>query len=229
MRSAMDFGAWWTYVYRSPRRLSSCARSSARGPRRLDLRQQGARSEFAEFYAAEASAVRERGPAERPSTAQLYGLSLHRPGEIHGPRRHQARTSTTSSRGARAPTWPRTSFMPAVSPATLQIQPNAHYKNAEDYTWALAEAIREEYKAIVDAGLHPADRRSGAGRHLRLVVLDERRHRGLSKWARVPGRGAQPRAARASRKIAFASTSAGAAGTARTRPTSAQGRRRPAA
>jgi 5-methyltetrahydropteroyltriglutamate--homocysteine methyltransferase len=42
--------------------------------------------------------------------------------------------------------------MPAVSPATLQIIPNEHYANAEDYTWALAEAIGEEYKAIVDAG-----------------------------------------------------------------------------
>ena len=43
-------------------------------------------------------------------------------------------------------------FVTAVSPATLQILPNEHYKSQEDYTWALAEAIREEYKAIVDAG-----------------------------------------------------------------------------
>ena len=31
-------------------------------------------------------------------------------------------------------------FMTAVSPATLQILPNAYYKSAEDYTIALAEA-----------------------------------------------------------------------------------------
>ena len=43
-------------------------------------------------------------------------------------------------------------FMTAVSPATLQILPNEYYKNAEEYTFALAEAIQEEYKAIVDAG-----------------------------------------------------------------------------
>ena len=43
-------------------------------------------------------------------------------------------------------------FMTAVSPATLQILPNEYYKSSEEYTWALAEAIREEYKAIVDAG-----------------------------------------------------------------------------
>ena len=42
--------------------------------------------------------------------------------------------------------------MTAVSPATLQILPNEYYKSREDYAWALAEAIREEYRAIVDAG-----------------------------------------------------------------------------
>jgi 5-methyltetrahydropteroyltriglutamate--homocysteine methyltransferase len=48
--------------------------------------------------------------------------------------------------------WIADTFMTAVSPATLQILPNEYYKSHEDYTWALAEAIREEYKAIVDAG-----------------------------------------------------------------------------
>ena len=42
--------------------------------------------------------------------------------------------------------------MSAVSPATLQIIPNEHYGRPEDYTIALAEAIREEYLAIVGAG-----------------------------------------------------------------------------
>ena len=41
--------------------------------------------------------------------------------------------------------------MTAVSPATLQILPN-RVRRHEEYTWALAEAIREEYRAIVDAG-----------------------------------------------------------------------------
>jgi 5-methyltetrahydropteroyltriglutamate--homocysteine methyltransferase len=43
-------------------------------------------------------------------------------------------------------------FMSAVSPATLQILGNVYYRTQEEYTWALAEAIREEYLAIVDAG-----------------------------------------------------------------------------
>src|SRR5205085_2661701 len=45
-------------------------------------------------------------------------------------------------------------FMPAVSPANLaNWNRNEHYKNEEEYLYALADALREEYRAIVDAGL----------------------------------------------------------------------------
>jgi 5-methyltetrahydropteroyltriglutamate--homocysteine methyltransferase len=45
-------------------------------------------------------------------------------------------------------------FMPAVSPANLaNWNRNEHYKTEEEYLYALAEALREEYRAIVDAGL----------------------------------------------------------------------------
>jgi 5-methyltetrahydropteroyltriglutamate--homocysteine methyltransferase len=45
-------------------------------------------------------------------------------------------------------------FMPAVSPSNLaNWNRNEHYSREEDYLVALAEALREEYKAIVDAGL----------------------------------------------------------------------------
>jgi 5-methyltetrahydropteroyltriglutamate--homocysteine methyltransferase len=45
-------------------------------------------------------------------------------------------------------------FMPAVSPANLaNWNRNEYYKSDEEYLYALAEALREEYRAIVDAGL----------------------------------------------------------------------------
>jgi 5-methyltetrahydropteroyltriglutamate--homocysteine methyltransferase len=44
-------------------------------------------------------------------------------------------------------------FMPAISPANIEDwMRNAYYKTQEDYLFAIAEAMREEYKAIVDAG-----------------------------------------------------------------------------
>jgi 5-methyltetrahydropteroyltriglutamate--homocysteine methyltransferase len=44
-------------------------------------------------------------------------------------------------------------FMPAISPSNIEDwQKNAYYKSQEKYVFAIAEAMREEYQAIVDAG-----------------------------------------------------------------------------
>lgn len=45
-------------------------------------------------------------------------------------------------------------FMPAVSPSNVEEwQANAYYATSEEFVAAIAEAMREEYRAIVDAGL----------------------------------------------------------------------------
>jgi len=44
-------------------------------------------------------------------------------------------------------------FIPAISPSDIEDwQKNLYYKTAEEFLFAIAEAMREEYKAIVDAG-----------------------------------------------------------------------------
>jgi 5-methyltetrahydropteroyltriglutamate--homocysteine methyltransferase len=44
-------------------------------------------------------------------------------------------------------------FMPAVAPASAEVDMgNEHYATQEELLWALADALREEYRAIVDAG-----------------------------------------------------------------------------
>ena len=148
MRSATDFGAWWSYVY--PRlagyELREEEKKKGRSAWTFGSKE---RKEFAEFYAAEASAAATASQSGT-STAQLYGLICTAPvkyvGRIALKRDIENLATAVHTAGVEE------AFMTAVSPATLQILPNAYYKNAEDYTWALAEAIREEYKAIVDAG-----------------------------------------------------------------------------
>ncbi|MCB1436231.1 MAG: cobalamin-independent methionine synthase II family protein [Rhodobiaceae bacterium] len=45
-------------------------------------------------------------------------------------------------------------FLPSVSPSNVEEwQANLHYSSEEDYLFAIAEAMAEEYKAITDAGL----------------------------------------------------------------------------
>jgi 5-methyltetrahydropteroyltriglutamate--homocysteine methyltransferase len=45
-------------------------------------------------------------------------------------------------------------FLTSTAPASLEVyRPNRHYKTDEEYVFALAEAMRAEYEAIVAAGL----------------------------------------------------------------------------
>jgi 5-methyltetrahydropteroyltriglutamate--homocysteine methyltransferase len=48
---------------------------------------------------------------------------------------------------------PAEGFIPAVAPGTIELQRrNTYYPTDEAYLFAIAEAMREEYRAIVDAG-----------------------------------------------------------------------------
>jgi 5-methyltetrahydropteroyltriglutamate--homocysteine methyltransferase len=44
-------------------------------------------------------------------------------------------------------------FMTSVAPASAARFANVHYKSDEEFMYAIGEAMREEYKAIIDAGL----------------------------------------------------------------------------
>jgi 5-methyltetrahydropteroyltriglutamate--homocysteine methyltransferase len=148
MRNAMDFGAWWSYIY--PRLAGYELREEqAKKGRAAWTFGSKERKEFAEFYAAEASAAATASQGGT-STARLYGLTCTGPVKYVG---HDAiKRDIENLAAAVRTTRVEDAFMTAVSPATLQILPNTYYKSAEDYTFALAEAIGEEYKAIVDAG-----------------------------------------------------------------------------
>ena len=154
MRRAVDFGAWWSYVYDrlAGFTLSEEEFKKGRGAWTFGSKE---RKEFAAFYAAEASAGQGSGSQATTtqtgtSTARLYGLTCTGPVKYTG---HAAtQRDIANLKAALAGATIEDAFMTAVSPATLQILPNAYYKSREDYTWALAEAIRDEYKAIVDAG-----------------------------------------------------------------------------
>jgi len=146
MRRAVDYGAWWSYVYDrlAGFELRQAVAERGRGAWTFGSKE---RKEFAEFYAEDGG----MGSAQSgSSSARMYGLTCTGPVKYVG---HAAiKRDIDNLKGALAGAPAEDAFMTAVSPATLQILPNEHYKNREDYTWALAEAIREEYKAIVDAG-----------------------------------------------------------------------------
>jgi 5-methyltetrahydropteroyltriglutamate--homocysteine methyltransferase len=155
MRRSVDYGAWWSYVYDRLAGFELREEQAKKGRAAWTFGSKE-RKEFAEFYAEEASAGQggTAGAASAvqsgTSTARLYGLTCTSPVKYIGQAAIQRDVKNLAS--AVAGTRVEETFMTAVSPATLQILPNEYYKTREDYTWALAEAIREEYKAIVDAG-----------------------------------------------------------------------------
>jgi 5-methyltetrahydropteroyltriglutamate--homocysteine methyltransferase len=64
------------------------------------------------------------------------------------------KTDITNLKAAIAANPATEAFLPALSPASMEDwQRNKFYKSSEEYLYALADAMREEYKAIVDAGL----------------------------------------------------------------------------
>jgi len=74
-----------------------------------------------------------------------------------GPITYQGQAAVQSDiatfKAALAGVTPAEAFIPAVAPGTIELQRrNAHYPTDEAYLFAIAEAMREEYKAIVDAG-----------------------------------------------------------------------------
>ncbi len=71
---------------------------------------------------------------------------------------------------------PTGGFMNAASPGVIALfQPNHHYPNHEQYLQALAEAMRAEYEAIVDAGylLQLDSPDLGLGRHMMFKDKDD--------------------------------------------------------
>ena len=88
-------------------------------------------------------------------------------------------------------------FLPVVAPASAYWLVNEHYASEEEFVFAVADVLAEEYRHIVDAGImlqvddavlmHECDSVLATG----WIV------RGLPPLGRAADRGAQPRAARA--------------------------------
>ncbi len=102
-------------------------------------------------------AVKDLGPAQRDIANFQAALQRHRPTE---------------------------GFMNAASPGVIALfQPNRHYPDHESYLEALAEAMAEEYRAIVGAGLvlQLDSPDLGLGRHMMFKDRTDAQYRALAE------------------------------------------------
>ncbi len=85
------------------------------------------------------------------------GSASGQPVVCTGPIKYQGHAAVQSDienfKAALAGANPEEAFIPAVAPGTIELQRrNEYYPTDEEYLFAIADAMREEYQAIVDAG-----------------------------------------------------------------------------
>jgi 5-methyltetrahydropteroyltriglutamate--homocysteine methyltransferase len=154
MSAAYDYGAWWNYAFErlegfaSPesipetehKKSSVADLSLTTFARRRDWQQ------FSEFYHDPTSGLAGSAPARRQRRPVCVG-----------PVRYKGHAQTKADidhlKTALAQAGIEEGFMTSVAPASFARGEDVHYKTEEDFVAAVADAIRDEYKAIIDAGL----------------------------------------------------------------------------
>src|SRR6516164_8114818 len=149
----VNYGAWWNYAFQrlgglelGGPSLDHMTPRSAR-PGEIVLSNAASRRDRVRFAAAYAD--RESGVymGPRPTTGPVCIGPLTYIGQ------EAIKTDIANFKAALAAAGVAEGFMTAVAPGSAYRIPNTYYERDEDFLYACAEAMREEYKAILDAGL----------------------------------------------------------------------------
>jgi 5-methyltetrahydropteroyltriglutamate--homocysteine methyltransferase len=149
----VNYGAWWNYAFSRLGGLELGGPAlDARPPQQsrpgeIVLNSAAYRRDRVRFAAAYAD--RESGVwmGPRPATGPVCVGPLSYTG-------HDAiKTDIANFKAALSNAGVEKGFMTAVAPGSAYRIPNQYYKSDEEFLYAWAEAMREEYKAIIDAGL----------------------------------------------------------------------------
>ena len=153
MGEPVNYGAWWTYVFQRLGGLELADVSPwdmpahRSEPGRVVLTSFGDRRDrqlFAEAYNDPDSGITVGRPPNRFPVCR-------RPLTYAG--QETVRRDITNVRAALDAAGVEQGFLNAVAPGSCARFGNDHYPTEEEFLFACAEAMREEYRAIVDAGL----------------------------------------------------------------------------
>jgi 5-methyltetrahydropteroyltriglutamate--homocysteine methyltransferase len=135
----VDYGPWMTYAYG---RLAGWTHTDT-PPFTLAMRDN---DRFADFYATEVfPALASGGSTERAMTAAFTGAVSYIGQQAIARDLDNLRAATTAAGSADA-------FVSSIAPASIARGIDPHYASREEFLFAVAEALHEEYRAIVDAG-----------------------------------------------------------------------------
>ncbi|TRW47488.1 cobalamin-independent methionine synthase II family protein [Georgenia yuyongxinii] len=153
MTSAVDYGAWWSYSFQRTGGLELDGDTSWLTDRHLsspgDVRLTGFahrrdRQRFAEAYADPSSGIFTGGDPKPFPTAT-------------GPLRYTGQeavgTDAANLTSALQATGAQEGFLTALSPGSASRISNRYYASDEEFLYAWADVLHEEYRAVIDAGL----------------------------------------------------------------------------
>ncbi|MGH2852520.1 MAG: cobalamin-independent methionine synthase II family protein [Solirubrobacteraceae bacterium] len=156
MRQDYDFGSWLTYVFArlGGVELAEYGMREATLPRRasdgeIALAAFGQRRDWTRFSEAYGD--------PRAGVAMPEGEMFKRSPVIRGPVTYTGHDALAldiaDMKAALAAAGMQDGFLNSVGPASCARLPDEHYDSEDEALYACAEAMREEYRAIVDAGL----------------------------------------------------------------------------
>lgn len=153
MGHPVNYGAWWTYSFqrlgglelKGGSLLTQPARRSE--PGRIVLTSFGDRRDRMRFAGAY------NDPDSGVSTGPRPGIWPVCTGPVSYIGQDLLATDIANMKAGLAATGVEEGFMTAIAPGSAARVANEYYRTEEEFIWACADALREEYKAIVDAGL----------------------------------------------------------------------------
>lgn len=153
MSNAIDYGAWWTYSFQRTAGLSLTeynpifAAPVLSSPGKVALTSFADRRDWTAFSAA----------YQDPTSGIELGKNATAFPSATGPiaySGHEALASDIANLKAGLTASGQTQgFITALSPGSASRIGNEHYATEEEFIWAWADVLREEYTAIIDAGL----------------------------------------------------------------------------
>ncbi|WP_308211882.1 cobalamin-independent methionine synthase II family protein [Microbacterium sp. HD4P20] len=145
----VDFGAWWSYSFSRFSGLSrtqSNAWNSSPAPRAdgalqlTSFRERRDRQRFADFYS-------------ELNTGRIASIAPSVTGRVSYTGHTQVASDIANLQAATDAAGTGSGFLTSVAPGVAARLSNHFYESDEAHVWAWAEALREEYRAIIDAGL----------------------------------------------------------------------------
>ena len=153
MGHAINYGAWWSYSFQ---RLGGLELT---GPALLDVPPpppvpgKVSLTSFAGRRDRELFAAAYADPNSGVSTGPLRTIRPTCTGPLRYIGQAAIRSDTASFKAGLAAAGIDEGFMTSIAPGSASRVGNAYYKTEEEFIWACADAMREEYMAILDAGL----------------------------------------------------------------------------